>query len=197
MAKTKFDVEQFKTEAVKSLYAVAGATELAVEVARGYAADAQKATQGRLNDVQTRVAKVDLEPKTLQSQALTVVNARVAELQKDAKDAQARFEARIAELQKDAQGIPAKVEARLTEALEELTATYADLASRGEKFVAAIRKDGVKAVTSVKPKARPKTAAKKPAAKKAPATKSTAKKAPAKKTAAKKTAAKKAAPKAS
>lgn len=175
MAKTKFDVEQIKTEAVKSLYAVAGATELAVEMARGYATEAQ------------RVATVDLEPKNLQSQAVTAVNARIAELQKDAKDAQARFEARIADLQKDAQGFPAKVEARLTEALDELTATYADLAKRGEKFVAAIRKDGVKAVAEVKPKARAK-------AKKAPATKSAAKKAPAKKATAKKAPAKKATP---
>ncbi len=200
MTKTKLDVEQLKTEAVKSLYAVAGATELAVEVARGYASEAQQVAQDRFDDVQTRVAKVDLEPKALQSQALSVVNARVAELQKDAKDAQARFEARVAELQKDAQGISAKVEARLTEALEEVTATYADLAARGERFVVAIRKDGVKSVAGVRPKARP--AAKKPAAKKAPATKSATRKAPAKKTAAKKaaaekTAAEKAAPQAS
>jgi len=69
MAKTQFNVEQFKTEAKKPLFAVAGATELAVEFARGYATEAQKATQERLTEVQTRVsdvqarvAKVDLEP---------------------------------------------------------------------------------------------------------------------------------------
>ena len=76
MAKTQFNVEQFKTEAVKPLYAVAGATELAVELARGYAAEAQKATQGRITEVQSRVsgvqarvAKVDLEPKALRISA--------------------------------------------------------------------------------------------------------------------------------
>lgn len=152
MAKTKLDVEQFKTEAVKSLYAVAGATELAVEAAQG------------------RVAKIDLEPralpKSLPSQALAVVNSRVAGLQKDAKDAQA------------------KVEARLAEALEDLTATYGDLADRGERFVSALRKEGVKAVA----KARPTSAA---AAKKAPATAPAAKKAPAKKAAATRATAKK------
>ena len=40
MAKTQFNAEQFKTEAVKPLYAVAGATELAVDYARGYATEA-------------------------------------------------------------------------------------------------------------------------------------------------------------
>ncbi len=42
MAKTQFNVEQLKAEAVKPLYAVAGATEIAYEFARGYTAEAQK-----------------------------------------------------------------------------------------------------------------------------------------------------------
>jgi DNA repair ATPase RecN len=179
MAKTQFNVEQFKAEAVKPLFAVAGATELAVELARGYATEAQKTTQGRFTEVQTRVSdvqarvqKVDFDTKSLQAQART----RVEQLQADAKEAQAKFEARLAELQKDAREFPAKFEARLNEALEELNSTYADLALRGEKFVAAIRKDGVKAVTAVKP-------AKKPAPKQAAAKKAPAKKAPAKKAA--------------
>jgi hypothetical protein len=191
MAKTQFNVEQIKTEAKKPLFAVAGATELAVELARGYATEAQKATQERfaevhtrVSDVQARVTKVEFEPKSLQAQARTRFEARVAELQKEAKEAQARFEARVADLQKEAKEFPARFEARLNEALEELNATYADLARRGEKFVAAIRKDGVKAVTSVKPARK--------VARKAPATKTTAKKAPAKKASAKKAPAKKA-----
>jgi hypothetical protein len=187
MAKTQFNVDQFKTEAVKPLFAVAGATELAVELARGYAAEAQKATQERVSGVQARVAKVERpSADALQAQA----RARVAELQKDAKDAQARFEARIAELQKDAKEFPARFETLLNEALEELNSTYAELQARGEKFVAAIRKDGVRAVASVKPVAtkratKPATGGQKNAktapAKKAPAKKTTAKKAPAKK----------------
>jgi hypothetical protein len=189
MAKTQFNVEQFKTEAKKPLFAVAGATELAVELARGYATEAQKATQERftevqtrVSDVQARVAKVELEPKSLQTTLQTQARTRVDELKSEAKDAQARFEARVTELQKEARDFPAKFEALLNEALEELNATYADLAVRGEKFVAAIRKDGVKAVTTVKPA--PKST-KKAAAKKAPAKKASAKKAPAKKKAAK------------
>jgi hypothetical protein len=183
MAKTQFNVEQLKSEAVKPLFAVAGATELAVELARGYATEAQKkaqqATQERFTDVQTRVQKVDFDTRSLQAQART----RVEQLQADARDAQARFEARVAELQKDARDFPAKFEARLNDALEELNAAYADLAVRGEKFVAAIRKDGVRAVTAVKP-------VKKAPAKKAPARKPAAKKAPAKKAPAKKAATK-------
>ena len=179
MAKTQFNVEQFKTEAVKPLFAVAGATELAVELARGYATEAQKATQGRFTEVQTRVSdvqarvqNVDFDTKSLQAQAKT----RVEQLQADAKEAQAKFEARLAELQKDAREFPAKFETLLNDALEELNSTYAELQVRGEKFVAAIRKDGVKAVAAVKP-AKKKAAAKKATAKKAPAKKAPAKKA--------------------
>ncbi|HEX7740558.1 MAG TPA: hypothetical protein VF426_13020 [Marmoricola sp.] len=193
MPKTQFNVEQFKTEAVKPLFAVAGATELAVDFARGYATEAQKSAQDRFDAAQARVTKVDFrDTKALQTQAREAVTARFDELTKEAKDAQAKFEARVNELQKDAKELPAKVQKQLEDAVKELTDTYADLAKRGEKFVAAIRKDGVKAVTN-KPV---KKAAKKPAAKKAPAkTAAAAKKAPAKKAAAKKTAAKKTAAK--
>ena len=102
MAKTQFNVEQLKAEAVKPLYAVAGATEIAYEFARDYTAEAQKQAQERLTGVQSRVSKIERDPKALQGQAVSLVNARIDELQKDAKDAQAKFEARVAELQKDA-----------------------------------------------------------------------------------------------
>jgi transketolase len=155
MAKTQFNAEQIKTEAVKPLFAVAGATELAVATARGYATEAQKVTQARIEklqadakDAQARVSKVDFDAKKVQADA----KARVEKLQADAKAAQAKFEARLVDLQKDAKDFPAKFEAKLNDAIEELNSTYADLAARGEKFVAAVRKDGVKAVAKVKPK---------------------------------------------
>ena len=91
---------------MKPLYAVAGATEIAYEFARGYAAEAQKTAAERFADVQNRVSKIERDPKALQNQAVSLVNARVDELQKDAKDAQSKFEARVAELQKDAQALP-------------------------------------------------------------------------------------------
>jgi len=211
MAKTQFSIETIKTEAVKPLYAVAGATEVAYEFARGYAVEAQKTATGRLNEVQTRVSKLEREPKALQNQAVALVNARVEELQKDAKDAQAKFEARIAELQKDAKAFPKKVQTEIDDAVTELAKTYADLVDRGEKLVAAVRKDGVKAVNAVRKapssstvvrrerakvaadtprnSSRPvkKSATKKPVAKKTPA-KTTAKKAATAKNSAQKTA---------
>ena len=154
MAKTQLNAEKLKTEAVKPLYAAAGATEIAVGKARSYATETTKATQARLdkaqtraNDLQARAKKVDFDTKKVQADA----KARVEKLQADAKDAQAKFEARLSEIQKDAKELPAKFEARLNDALEELNSTYADLAVRGEKFVAAVRKDGVKAVRNVKP----------------------------------------------
>jgi hypothetical protein len=178
MAKTQFDI---KTEAVKPLYAVAGVTEAAYEFARGYAEEAQKTAVERFNDVQKRVSKIEREPKALQNQAVTLFNDRVDELQKDAKDAQAKFEARVAELQKDAKAFPAKVQAQIDEAIAELTKAYADLADRGEKFVAAVRKDGIKAVTAVrtapnKSSVARRQAAKKGAARKNPASKPAAEK---------------------
>jgi hypothetical protein len=148
MAKTQ--ISQLKTEAVKPFYAVAGATEIAVAHARGYANEAQKNAEKRIKDVQGRVTKVERDPKALQDKAVTLVNARIEELQGQARAAQTKFDARLKELQKDAKDFPNRVEAQLNEAIDELNDTYADLAKRGEKFVAAIRKDGVRAVAAVK-----------------------------------------------
>ena len=205
MARTQFSVEQLKAEAVKPLYAVAGATEMAYEFARGYANVAQKQAQERLADVQTRVSKLERDPKALQNQATTLVNSRVEDLQKDAKDAQAKFEARVTELQKEARAFPKRVQTEIDDAVTELAKTYADLVDRGEKLVAAVRKDGVKAVTAVRKapaqssvvrRERAKAAADKPSnssrpVKKSATKKPVAKKTPAKSTAKKATAAKK------
>lgn len=191
MAKTQFNVDQFRTEALKPFLAAAGATELAVTHARTYAAEAQKSV--------AKASRGYRDRKSLQTQ-----------LSKEAKQAQARFEARITQLQKDARDFPSKFETALDDAVSELSATYADLAQRGEKLVDAVRKDGLKAVTSLrsvpgkstvvrreravaaadKAPAR-KSTAKKSTAKKAPAKKSTAKRAPAKRSTAKKAPARK------
>jgi hypothetical protein len=197
MAKTQ---SKIITESVKPLYAVAGATEVAYEFARGYTIEAQKTAAERLN-------KIEREPKALQNQAVALVNARVAELQKDAKDAQAKFEARVAELQKEARALPKKVQTEIDDTVTELARTYADLVDRGEKIVALIRKDGVKAVTAVRKapnkssvvrREKAKVASDKPSnssrpVKKSATKKPVAKKTPAKTTAKKATATKKAA----
>lgn len=144
MAKTNI-----RAEAVKPLYAVAGAAEVGFQLARGYAAEAQQTAQERFAEVQKRISKVERDPKALQQQARGVVNSRIDELQKDAKKAQARFEARVDDLQKQAKAVPTRFQSELEDALEELVRTYAELADRGEKLVAAIRKDGVKAINAI------------------------------------------------
>ncbi len=134
MATTKN--KQFKFDATRPFYAAVGAGDLAIELARTTAVD-----------VQSRVAKVELEPKALRDQAVTLVSTRVEELQGDAKKAQTALEARIAELQADAKALPEKIEkliaeyvAELNKTVEELNKTYAELAGRGQDFVARVRK---------------------------------------------------------
>jgi hypothetical protein len=210
MANTTFNVDQIRNQAVKPLYAVAGATELAYQYATGYATEAQKTAQERFAEVQKSVSKLDRDPKALQQQAVSAFNARFEELTKDAKKAQSRLESVVADLQKDAQAVPARLQSEIDDAVTDFAQTYAELVDRGEKLVAAIRKDGVKAVTALskapsrstvvrreKAKAaadnpsnssRPvkKSATKKPTAKKTPAKTAAKKASTAKKTAAKK-----------
>ena len=200
MANATFNVDQIKAQAVKPLYAVAGATELAYQFATGYTTEAQKTAQQRFADVQKSVNKIERDPKALQGQALTVFNARLDELTKDAKKAQAKLESRVADLQKDAQKLPAKLQSEIDDAVTEFAQTYAELVDRGEKIVAAVRKDGVKAVAALRKapsqstlvrRERAKAAADNPSNSSRPVKKSATKKSTAKKTPAK-TAAKKA-----
>ncbi|GAA4109721.1 hypothetical protein GCM10022215_04300 [Nocardioides fonticola] len=200
-----------KTEATKTLYAGAGAVDLAVETVREsvteYVADVQKKIAEVQADVLTRVADVqkavqgiDLEPKKVRAQATTVVNTRVETLTDEAKARRAAIEARVAELQAQATALPTKVQSALTENVATATAAYDDLAKRGEVVVARLRKqelaqEAAKVVEDAAEVAKApakKAPAKKAAAKKAPAKKAPAKKAPAKKAAAKKAPAKKA-----
>jgi hypothetical protein len=147
MAKAKFDINDLKTEATRTFYAGAGVADLAVEAVRDYVADVQKKFAGVQKDVTTRVADVqksvtalDLEPKVLREQAVTVVNARVDALSKDAKARRAAIEARVAELQAEAKAYPAKVQALVNENVATAGDTYGDLVKRGETLVARIRR---------------------------------------------------------
>src|SRR3546814_13227050 len=90
MAKAKFDI---KSEAVRPFYATVGATDLAVEAARLYVADAQ----ARVNGVQKKVAAFDYEPKRLNKQAQSLGSQPVEPLTKEAKDAKARPETKPAD----------------------------------------------------------------------------------------------------
>ena len=126
MAQAKFDI---KTEATRPLYAGVGVTDVAVALVREYVSDVQKRFAGVQKDVQTRVTGIDLQPKTLRDQAVTVVSARVDALSQEAKARRTAIEARVAELQADALKLPNLV-----------NETYADLAKRGETLVERIRK---------------------------------------------------------
>jgi uncharacterized coiled-coil protein SlyX len=168
-----------KFDATRPFYASVGAGDLVA----GFALT----TAG---DVQARFAKLDLEPKALRDQAVTLVTARVEELQADAKKAQSAVEARITELQGDAKDLPVRAQklvneylAELNKTVAELNKSYAELATRGQDFVAKVRRQE----STQQAKAAAKTTAKKSAKS---ATKKTASPAKATKTAAQETAAK-------
>jgi DNA-binding protein HU-beta len=142
MAKAKFDIKSIELPpvAARPLYAGVGATDLAVEYVRDAVADVQR----RVSGVQKNVRELDLEPKTLRTQATTVVSARVDALTKDAKARRAAVETRVAELQADAKAQATKVQTAVNDNVATVTGTvtgtYADLAKRGEDLVARIRK---------------------------------------------------------
>jgi hypothetical protein len=199
MPKTTFDIKsidlpELPAAAARPLYAGVGVTDLAVEYVREAVADVQKRFVTVQKDVQTRVAGVqknvksfEFEPKSLRDQATTVVTARVDALTKDAKARRAAVEARVAELQSDAKAQAAKVQTAVNDNVTTVTATYAELAKRGETTFKRLRGevagaldeaadtvDAPKTATAKKSAAR-KSTAKKPAAKKSTTKKTTAK----------------------
>jgi heparin binding hemagglutinin HbhA len=104
MAKT---LTTTKANPVRPFYAAVGGVDAAVALARtGF------------NDVQTRLAKVEREPKAL-----------VGQVQKEAKALPARVEARISELV-----------AELNGTVDDLNKQYVDLAVRGRNLVGRIRR---------------------------------------------------------
>jgi len=175
MANAKFDI---KTEAARPLYAGVGVTDLAVERVRGY-----------VTEVQKRFAGLELEPRALRDQAVTVVSARVEALSKDATARRAAIEARVAGLQGEAKGLPVRVQGALTGNVALVNTAYADLAKRGETLVARIRRqqstqEAVAAAETTVAKAKTtQTQARKAAASTAQTTKTSAKKAVRKSTA--------------
>ena len=121
MAKFEIPAFEIPTEAARPLYAAAGATDLVVGYVRDAFADLQKQLADVQKDVQTRITSIELEPKALRDQAVTVVTAQIDALSKDAKARREAIEARVVELQAEA------------------NSAYADLAKRGETLVGRIR----------------------------------------------------------
>jgi hypothetical protein len=118
MATAKFDI---KTEALKPVLAGVGVTDLAVEAVREYVTDVQTRVRG----YQKSVASVDLQPKALRDQAVTVVSDTVDSL---------------AALSGDVKTVPAKVQTIVDENRAALNDTYGDLVKRGESLVGRIRR---------------------------------------------------------
>ena len=79
---------QYKFDATKPFYAAVGAGDLAVEKAREFVTDVQ-------DKVTAQVKNVDRDPKALTEKGRSLVTARVEELTKDAKEAQAKVEAQL------------------------------------------------------------------------------------------------------
>jgi hypothetical protein len=179
MAKAKFDLKSIDipNAAQKPLYAGVGAGDLALTAVKEYVSDVQK----RITDVQKSVT--DFDAKKARKQAADAAAAR-----------RAAVETRVSDLQKDALEIPTRVQTLVNDNVAVATATYTDLAKRGEALVRGTKlPSSVSAEVKVNPthpgakKANTSATAgstKKSATKKAPAKKST----PAKKTTAKTTA---------
>ena len=121
MAKFEIPAFEIPTEATRPLYAAAGATDVVVGYVRDAFADLQKQFADVQKDVTTRITSIELEPKALRDQAVTVVTAQIDALSKDAKARREAIEARVVELQAEA------------------NSAYADLAKRGETLVGRIR----------------------------------------------------------
>lgn len=136
-SRAKFDI---RTEATKPLFATVGATDLAVEAVREFAADMQKRVTGYRADVQKSVSAIDIKPATLSAQARIAVTDRVEALQKDAKARRTEVEKRVTELQTEAKAVPGRVQKAVDENVAALNETYDDLVKRGESLVGRIRK---------------------------------------------------------
>jgi peptidoglycan hydrolase CwlO-like protein len=104
MAKT---ISTTKANPARPFYAAVGGVDIAVAFART-----------GLTDVQTRLAKVEREPKAL-----------VGQVQKEAKALPARVEAKISELVNELNGT-----------VDDLNKQYVDLAVRGKNLVGRIRR---------------------------------------------------------
>ena len=162
-------------EAKKPLFAAVGVVDLAVE----------KVVESVKAQAQAQAKDLPTEAKKLQATVTEKVEALRAARAEQLKDLPAQLKAVPAELTEKATALRGELETRVAKAQTSATSYYGDLAARGEKLVAQVRKaEGPAAKTAVKPAAKKSTkpaAAKKPAAKAAtkPADKPAAPEAPA------------------
>ena len=106
-----------KVDPTRPFYAAVGGVDIAVALARTGLAEAQ-----------TRLAKVDFEPKALAEQSRTLVSSRVDGLRGEARTLPARV-----------QGAVNEYVAELGETVDDLNKQYVSLAARGRILVNRIR----------------------------------------------------------
>ena len=107
-----------RIDPTRPFYAAVGGVDIAVSYART-----------GLSEAQTRIAKVDFEPKALAEQSRTAVTSRVDDLQKEAKAIPGR-----------AQKLVNDYVAELGDTVEDLNKQYVELAKRGRTLVGRIRR---------------------------------------------------------
>lgn len=146
-------------EAKKPLFAAVGVVDLTVEKARTQVVAQAKA----------QAKDLPAEAKKLQATVTGKVDALRATRAEQLKDLPAQLKVLPTQLTEKATALRGELETRVAKAQTSATAYYGDLAKRGEKVVAQVRKtETAKAKPAVK-KPAAKAAPKKPAAKK-PAT---------------------------
>ena len=132
MAKAKFDIKTLELPpiAAKPLYAGVGVTDLAVELVRDYVADVQEKFVGYQKDVQ----KIDVEPKALRDQAVSVVNDNVTTLTDTVTDTYGdrakRGEALVTRIRKQEATKATRSSAKTTTAKAKTTKTQGAKATR-------------------------------------------------------------------
>jgi heparin binding hemagglutinin HbhA len=109
---------QIKVDPTRPFYAAVGGVDIAVAAART-----------GLTEAQTRLSRVELEPRVLAGRGTTLVLSRVDAIQREAKTLPARVEAKLNEYVAD-----------LGETVDDLNVQYVDLAARGRKLVTRIRR---------------------------------------------------------
>jgi len=204
-------VTDVKTRVADLQKKVAGFEVPTVEDVTKDAKGLQAEIQAKVTELQKKVSSFEFDAKKIQGQATSLVNETIEALTKDIKELQGKLESLVADLTKDAKDLPAAVAkgqakfeafvadvkgyptkaqsvvtAKVNETAAQANTQYADLAERGQKAVAALRKAEQKVVAEVVEVVEKAAPAKKAPAKRAAATKAPAKKAPAKKAAPKK-----------
>jgi len=149
MAKATFDMKS----AQRVFHAGVGVTDLAVEVVRDYAANAQKLAQERFTTAQKTVAT--FEPRSFGQS----VSQSLSKSAKDARSRRTAVEKRVAALQTEARTVPSRMQHAFDSNVEAAGETYDHLVKRGEVLIGRIRrqqstKDAVHAAETTVTKAK-------------------------------------------